>query len=110
MVWQLRGAQNEDREKRAPKLIAVSFLILAVRGFESIRDLVTISESERSVVGIVVAVVSIIVMPTLAFAKKRLAGRDEKSNFAGRHCRGLPVLLAVGDSSRRARAQGNRSS
>ena len=41
--------------------------------FESIRDLVTNAEPESSTIGIGVAMVSIIVMPTLGFAKKRLA-------------------------------------
>ena len=76
VIWQLRSDQNEEREQRALKLIALTFFILAAYViFESVRDLVTSAEPETSTVGIVVAVVSLIVMPTLGFAKKRLAYR-----------------------------------
>jgi divalent metal cation (Fe/Co/Zn/Cd) transporter len=74
VVWQLRGADSEEREHRALRLIAVTFFVLAGYViFESVRDLVTDAEPESSVAGIVVAIVSLIVMPTLGFAKRRLA-------------------------------------
>ena len=59
---------------RATRLIAVSFAVLACYvGLESIRDLIGRHEPETSLVGIVLAAVSLIVMPLLARAKRRLA-------------------------------------
>lgn len=102
VVWQLRGAQDGEREQRALRLIAVTFFILAGYViFESVRDLVTNSEPETSTVGIVVAIVSLIVMPTLGFAKKRLAEQmgsqvlraDAAETFL---CSWLSLILLVG--------------
>ena len=102
VIWQLHGAGDEERERRALKLIAITFFILAgYVVFESVRDLVTGAEPESSIVGIAVAVVSIIVMPTLGFAKKRLAARmgspvlqaDAAETFL---CAWLSVILLAG--------------
>lgn len=102
VIWQLRGVQDEEREQRALKLIAITFFVLAAYViFESARDLITNSEPETSTVGIVVAVVSIVVMPTLGFAKKRLADQmnssvlraDAAETFL---CSWLSVILLVG--------------
>ena len=102
VIWQLRGAHDEERERRALRIIAVTFFVLAVYVvFESVRDLITSAEPETSTVGIVVAIVSIIVMPTLGFAKKRLAETmgsavlraDAAETFL---CSWLSVILLVG--------------
>jgi divalent metal cation (Fe/Co/Zn/Cd) transporter len=71
IVWQFRGL-NEDRERRALKLIAVSFFALG--GYVSVQaiiDLVGASEPSESPVGIALAIASLIVMPVLARAKRR---------------------------------------
>jgi divalent metal cation (Fe/Co/Zn/Cd) transporter len=71
VIWELRGA-GKDREQMALRLIAVTFFVLAgYVTFESIRDLVVGAEPSESVPGIVLAVVSLIVMPLLAYAKRR---------------------------------------
>jgi len=84
------------------RLIALTFFVLATYVIvESLRDLVTNSEPEISTVGILVAVVSLIVMPTLGFAKKRLADRmgsqvlraDAAETFL---CSWLSVILLAG--------------
>lgn len=102
VIWQLRGAHDEDRERRALRLIAITFFVLAAYViFESVRDLITNAEPEGSTIGIVVAVVSLIVMPTLGFAKKRLAEKmgsavlraDAAETFL---CSWLSVILLVG--------------
>lgn len=72
VVWELRGA-SEEREERALRLIAVSFFALATYvTVEAIRDLVVGSEAAGSPVGIVLAIVSLILMPALAIAKRRV--------------------------------------
>lgn len=71
IVWQFRGLA-EDRERRALKLIAVSFFGLAVYvAVQAILDLVGRSEPESSPVGIGLAIASLVVMPLLARAKRR---------------------------------------
>ncbi len=71
IVWQFRGLA-EDRERRALKLIAVSFFGLAAYvAIQAIIDLVGKSKPESSPVGIGLAIASLVVMPLLARAKRR---------------------------------------
>jgi divalent metal cation (Fe/Co/Zn/Cd) transporter len=71
IVWQFRGLA-EDRERRALKLIAVSFFALAAYvGVQAIIDLLRRSEPKSSTAGIGLAMASLIVMPLLARAKRR---------------------------------------
>ena len=71
IVWRFRGVA-EDRERRALKLIAVSFFALATYvAVQAITDLLRNSEPESSAVGIGLAIASLIVMPVLARAKRR---------------------------------------
>jgi divalent metal cation (Fe/Co/Zn/Cd) transporter len=102
VIWQLRGRQGKERERRALKLIAITFFVLAAYVvLESARDLFTSSEAETSAAGVVLAIVSIFVMPTLALAKKRLARRmgspvlsaDAAETFL---CAWLSVILLAG--------------
>lgn len=79
VVWQfrgeLRGGYDEERERKALKAIAVTFFVLAAYVvFEAGRDLfLTEGEADESTVGIVLAALSLAVMPTLAWAKRRTA-------------------------------------
>lgn len=79
VVWQfrseVRSGYDERRERLALRLIAVSFFVLASYVVvESIRDLLfTDNEAGESTVGIVLAVLSLMVMPGLAAAKRRTA-------------------------------------
>ncbi len=78
IVWRLardrQGQELSERaERRAVRLIAITFLVLAVGvGVESIRKLAVGVEPDESFVGIGLAVVSLIVMPVLARAKRRV--------------------------------------
>ena len=69
------GYDSSRRERRALRLIAVSFFVLASYAvFESARDLVaTGDEAGESTIGIVLAALSLMVMPALAVAKRRTA-------------------------------------
>ena len=78
LTWRLRqergDACTQDADARATKAIAVSFAVLAAYvGVEAARDLVTGSEPEGSLAGVVLAALSLVVMPFLARAKARLA-------------------------------------
>ena len=76
VVWQFRGGRDEQRERVALRAIAVSFFALAAyAGIQAIVDLVTHSEPESSIPGIVIAALSLIVMPVLSWAKRRVGRR-----------------------------------
>jgi len=67
------GTVDEAREHRALRLVAVTFFLLA--GYvlvEGIRSLLVGEVPDTSVVGIVVLVASLVVMPMLAAAKRRV--------------------------------------
>lgn len=72
VIWQFRSRLPETRERLALRLIGVSFFALAGWvGFESVRSLLGGGEAEPSTVGIGLAVVSLMVMPLLVWAKRR---------------------------------------
>lgn len=74
-LWYLAGV-DEERELRARRLIAVSFFALAAYvTFDAARHLLTDAESSTSVVGIALSALSLLVMPTLAYAKRRTGER-----------------------------------
>lgn len=76
VIWQFRARIPEDRERRALRLIALSFFALAAWvSFESVRSWLGGAEAEPSPVGIALAAVSLLVMPVLAMAKRR-TGRE----------------------------------
>jgi divalent metal cation (Fe/Co/Zn/Cd) transporter len=76
VAWQFSGRDPESRERAALKVIAVSFFALAAYvSVESIRALLGSEPAEHSTVGIVLAAVSLVVMPGLSYAQRR-AGRE----------------------------------
>jgi divalent metal cation (Fe/Co/Zn/Cd) transporter len=75
LLWRLASpAHDESRERLALRLVGVSFFLLAAYVcFEAVKSLVTSETPETSVPGIVLAAVSLIVMPLLARAKRKVA-------------------------------------
>lgn len=78
LTWRLRqdraGACSQDADRRAQRLVAVSFALLAAYvGYESVTGLVAGTRPEVTMVGILLAATSLAVMPVLARAKARLA-------------------------------------
>ena len=75
LLWRLReGELGELREKFALKLVGVSFLLLAAYiAFDAVKSLAAFESPEVSYVGIGLALLSLIVMPLLARAKRRTA-------------------------------------
>lgn len=101
IVWQF-SSLDEERERRALRLIAVSFFALA--GYVTVLavfDLVARNEPESSGIGIALAVASLIVMPLLATAKRSTGRRlgstsvtaDSRQTWL---CTYLSVVLLVG--------------
>jgi len=76
VAWQFSGADPRARERAALKVIAVSFFALAAYvTVESVRALLGAEDADHSTVGIVLAAVSLVVMPFLSAAQRR-AGRE----------------------------------
>ena len=81
IIWRLAQerhghAISEAAEARAVRIIAATFAILAVGiAVESIRKLATGEQPDPSPVGIALTIVSLIVMPALARAKRRVGER-----------------------------------
>lgn len=99
LLWRLR---DERRERRALQLVGVSFLALAAYVLvESVRDLWGHEAPERSLPGIAIAAAAVLVMPLLARAKRRVAGRlDSRAMHADSRqtelCAYLSAILLVG--------------
>lgn len=81
VVWQFRselhGGHDAERERVALRLIAITFFVLATYVVvESARDLFfSTAEADASPVGIVLAALSLAVMPALAWAKQHTASQ-----------------------------------
>jgi len=73
LLWRL-AASGEDRERAALKIVGVSFLALAAYvAFDAAKSLLAHEPPDASYIGIALAVASLIVMPLLARAKRRVA-------------------------------------
>ncbi|MGV9583135.1 cation transporter [Nocardia farcinica] len=76
VAWQFAGPDPQARERVALRVIACSFFALAgYVGVEAVRSLAGFGEARHSTVGIVLAAVSLVVMPVLSAAQRR-AGRE----------------------------------
>jgi divalent metal cation (Fe/Co/Zn/Cd) transporter len=76
VAWQFSGADPEARERIALRVIALSFFALAAYvTVESVLSLTGRGKAAESLVGIVLAAVSLAVMPLLSYAQRR-AGRE----------------------------------
>jgi divalent metal cation (Fe/Co/Zn/Cd) transporter len=75
LLWRLSSpVHDQSREQIALKLVGVSFLILAAYiAFEALKSLLTYEPPDTSPVGIGLSIVSLILMPILARAKRRSA-------------------------------------
>jgi divalent metal cation (Fe/Co/Zn/Cd) transporter len=105
VAWQFSARDHdvrEAREKVALRVIAVSFFVLAAYvAVESVRALASGADPDHSTVGIVLAAVSLAVMPGLSYAQRR-AGRELGSATAVADskqtllCTYLSAVLLVG--------------
>lgn len=77
LLWHLRTHEaDEARERQALRLVGLSFLVLAAYvAYDACSSLIGREAPEISIVGIVLALLSLIVMPLLARQKRRIAGR-----------------------------------
>src|SRR5713226_640377 len=78
LLWRLHADRDEERrervERNALRLVGVSLILLAVYvAGDSVISLVTRKAPQRSLPGIALAIASLIAMPLLARAKRRVA-------------------------------------
>lgn len=75
LLWRLsHGETGKQREQRARKLVGVSLLILAAYvAYEAAESLIKKEPPAASYVGIGLALLSVVVMPLLARAKRKVA-------------------------------------
>jgi divalent metal cation (Fe/Co/Zn/Cd) transporter len=82
VAWQFARPNPEDREKVALRIIAFSFFGLAAFvAADAVRSLISSDQSEPSNIGLVLATVSLVVMPLLSWGQRR-AGRELRSRSA----------------------------
>jgi divalent metal cation (Fe/Co/Zn/Cd) transporter len=103
LLWRLRCHKAaEKRERLALKLVGISFFVLAAYvAADAAKTLIQREPPHASVVGVCLAAVSIIVMPLLARAKRRVAARlDSRALVADSRqtdlCAYLSGILFVG--------------
>ena len=78
LLWRLHADFDEGRRERVEaislRIVGVCFVVLAVYvSYDSIKSLIRREAPEESVVGILLAAVSLIIMPMLVRAKRKVA-------------------------------------
>ena len=82
IAWQFAGADPAARERPALRTVAVSFFALAALvAFGAVRALAGGREADHSTIGLVLAGVSLAIMPALSYGQRR-AGRELGSRSA----------------------------
>lgn len=105
-LWRLHHdadeAKREKAERRALTLIGACFVLLALYiGYEAVAALITRHAPERSLIGIALAALSLVVMPALAHFKRRIAirlgsGALEAETRQTEICAVLSAILLLG--------------
>ena len=111
LLWRLRKAgphatvrEESAAEKRALYVVAITFFLLAIYiTWEAVNSLISREQPLTSPVGIILALLSLAVMPTLAFAKQRIGNEmgsravvaDSKETWVCSYL-SLTLLLGVG--------------
>ncbi|HKW87046.1 MAG TPA: cation transporter [Nitrospiraceae bacterium] len=105
-LWRLRHEQDEATrervERRAMKVIGICFLLLAAYVlYEALQSLIQHEPPGRSFIGIILAALSLIVMPLLVYFKRKVAislssGALEAEARQTQVCAYLSAILLVG--------------
>ena len=99
VIWRFTGARtlSETGERRAGRAVAVSFWLLAPWiVVEAVRDLVAHHQAATSLTAIVLTASSVVIMPGLGLAKRRLGQRLESGATAGE---GTQNLMCAGQAA-----------
>jgi divalent metal cation (Fe/Co/Zn/Cd) transporter len=78
LLWRLHADADEARRERLEaislRLVGICFVVLAIYvSYDSVKSLITREAPQESIVGIVLAAVSLIIMPLLVRAKRKIA-------------------------------------
>jgi len=78
LLWRLHADLDEERRERVEaislRIVGACFVLLAIYvSFDSVKSLIRREAPQESIVGIVLAAVSLIVMPLLVRAKRKVA-------------------------------------
>jgi divalent metal cation (Fe/Co/Zn/Cd) transporter len=99
VIWRFTGSRtlSEVAEGRAQKAVAVSFFLLAPYvAAESVRDLVVMHQPGTTVLGIALTATSLVLMPVLGVAKRRLGARLGSGATAGEGTQNLLCAALAG--------------
>jgi cation diffusion facilitator family transporter len=106
LIWRLRKHEDKEEEEKAEKrailLVGITFLALALYvSYESIKKLIVQEPPAESLIGILLAIVSLIVMPLLAWQKRKVAAQIQSRALAADAletlvCSYLSLTLLVG--------------
>jgi divalent metal cation (Fe/Co/Zn/Cd) transporter len=86
VIWRFTGSRTHSptSERRAERAVAVSFFLLAPYiAIEAIRSLASAEHPQTSILGIAVTASSVVLMPVLGVAKRRLGAQLESGATAG---------------------------
>jgi len=102
MIWRFSKAEHERRESMAIKIVAYTFFVFSIYIlYDSLKKLYLSEIANPSLIGIIIAIISIIVMPILYYLKNKVGKSigssslvaDSKQTLA---CLFLSVALLVG--------------
>ena len=106
LIWRFSYHSNakdeEKREKKALFFVGVTFFLLAAYvGYESIAKLLKHEVPQESIAGIIIAFLSMLIMPSLGLAKQKIARQIKSKALEGDAaetmiCAYLSVILLVG--------------
>ncbi len=99
VIWRFTGTRtlSENAESRAQKAVAVSFFLLAPYiTIEAVRDLLDGHQAGVNGLGIIVTAASLVVMPVLGVAKKRLGAVLGSGATAGEGVQNLICAAQAG--------------
>ena len=106
LIWRLRKQGDEEEEEQAERrailVVGVTFIALALYvTYESVTKLILHKQPAESLVGILLAIVSLAVMPILAWQKRKIATQIQSRALAADAvetlaCSYLSLALLVG--------------
>ena len=107
LVWRLKKHSHDEKseseiEKKALRIVGITFFLLAAYiSFESIKSLVLKEIPEETYFGILIAVLSLIIMPYLGLVKRKIARQIKSASLEADAmetliCATLSAILLVG--------------
>jgi len=99
VIWRFTGSRlaSQDAERRAQRAVAVSFFLLAPYvAAEAAWDLASGHRATASALGLAVTAASLVLMPALGYAKRRLGARLESGATAGEGTQNLLCAAQAG--------------